>query len=195
MRIKIYTFLVAITLSVLITLAVLLIRSNSSLSMPAEALKASEEFKFDGNLKARISQAKTLVPYLKNGMSKTEVLALLGKPDRVFQEEYYSSVIYDVFWSQTIDVYFDEEGKVFHFEGPGIEFLSHYDRNWAFIRLGMTKEEVLSRFYEEQKKLQGGKIWQYYNPKDPHLYNIHFDENDKVIHLEKTELALNSVQP
>ena len=123
----------------------------------------------------------------KHRLSKKRIIDIIGTPQ--YPEVSGSNTIgYSFAPSQVLSFYFGPDGKTIHVEGPGIEFLSHYDRNWAFIRLGMTKKEVNTKFGHYQKELDGEKKWQYEDPtNDPHLYNIYFDENDKVIKLDKTE--------
>ena len=129
---------------------------------------------------------------LKHSLSKKQILDLIGIPQYP-EVGGNNSIGYSFVPSQVLSFYFDEEDKVFHIDFPGIEFASHYDRVWAFIRLGMTKEEVNTRLGYNQKELDDGKKWQFHAQRnDPYFYNIYFDENDKVIKLEKIELEAKS---
>ena len=126
---------------------------------------------------------------LKHSLSKKQIIELIGTPLYGDGGGKINSIGYSFAPSQVLSFYFDQDGNTIHVEGPGIEFLSHYDRNWDFIRLGMTKKEVNTKLGHNQKELDGGQKWQFYDPtNDPHLYNIYFDGNDIVIKFEKTEV-------
>jgi len=101
-----------ITLGVVIILGiigftVLLMRGNRP-DLEREIAKASAEFKADQNF--RSEPAKKLVPQLKIGMTTREVEALLGKPNKKYDNDLFWN--YVLGYSQFIDVRFDSNGKV-----------------------------------------------------------------------------------
>ena len=71
-------------------------------------LEASKEFKQRPGF--RHGPAKTLIPHLKNGMSKNSVKTLLGDPDHVAEDG--SLWKYTLFYSLFIDIRFDKEDRV-----------------------------------------------------------------------------------
>ena len=150
--------------------------------LPKEVLKASENFKTRTD---RMSYVDALTPYLKPGLDKEEVLSLLGKPNEIEEHKHYSALRYVLTFGMAMSVITDENGKLLQVNLPG-KFLSHYDRVWVFIRVGMTKKEVVSWFYGPSKMSDDGKEWQYSDPDDPHSYTVIFDDKDIVIKLEKT---------
>ncbi|MBW8017030.1 MAG: hypothetical protein FVQ82_12665 [Planctomycetes bacterium] len=166
------------------------VKKESKFSSEVEA--AIKDFQSEkGRMGFRYKAAEILMPYLKAGMLKTEIEALLGEPDSKHSSPNVSA--YTVFYSQVIHIYYDDKGKVILIDGPGIKFLSSYDRNWAFIKVGMTKKQVNTRLGHNQKEMDGGKKWQFHAQRDdPHYYNIYFDENDKVIKFAKTKAEFRS---
>jgi hypothetical protein len=65
---------------------------------------------FQANPNDRTQAAQKLLPFLKPGMDKHQIEEILGKPSRGLYSE--PSWFYVLFYSQFIDVYFDEEGRV-----------------------------------------------------------------------------------
>ena len=162
-------------------IGIFVLNSNDKHIPLLEVTQVSKEFK--SNVGNRDAQAKILMPYLKVGMSKENVESLLGESDyKTGSGKYFH---YSLGRSNVLSVYFDEQEKMFHVEGPGIKFASHYDRVWPFLRAGMTKESVSIKMYEPSIISDNGMKWQYKD--DTYLYWITFDDNDKVINLEKTK--------
>ncbi|HRT52378.1 MAG TPA: hypothetical protein P5279_17955 [Anaerohalosphaeraceae bacterium] len=122
---------------------------------------------------------------LEHSLSKKQIIELIGTPAYRHEADGTTSIGYSFAPSQVLCFYFDENDQVIHVEHPAITFLSHYDRKWNFIRAGMTKTEVNAELGYNQKELDGGRIWQFCGPGDPHLYDIYFDENGKVSKLDR----------
>lgn len=184
-------------LSVVFTIVILLILFLSinqrdedlQVRLPSDIQSAIEDFQSENALVTglRKEAATKLMPYIKTGMSKAKVEEFLGLPETEGSSENLS--IYPIWYSEAILINYDDKGRVFHIEGPGIEFLDN-DRVWPFIRVGMTQELVLTKMYEPDEISDDGKKWLYKGK--TYLYTIRFDDNDKVSHLEKTELSPNN---
>ncbi|HUW18729.1 MAG TPA: hypothetical protein VMW16_05460 [Sedimentisphaerales bacterium] len=152
-------------------------------SVPPEIVRASKEFKAQAGY--RVTQAKTLLPYLKVGMSKEQIRALLGEPDSKAESEYYAGMSYIVGWSNMLTVFLDENENVIHVESMWTEYASPIERVWPLLRPGMSKQYIASRLGGPQKKLKDGKEWQYQYRDNPVVFTISFDVNDKVVKLER----------
>jgi len=158
------------------------IRSNR-MSKSSGIANASKEFK--EQVGYRETQAKKLLPYLKIGMHKEDIVSLLGEPDSKQESEYYARISYIIGRSNMLTVFFDEKEKVMHVDSVWTEYASPTERVWPLLRTGMTKQYILSRLGGPQKELKDGKEWQYQYRDDPVVFIITFDGNDKVVKLEK----------
>ena len=83
---------------------------SQNVHLDPEIAQASLEFKQNSNLGLRPRPAKKLIPYLKKGMSKSEVKSMLGDPSRISNDGLFWGYI--VMYSQYIDVYFDKRDRV-----------------------------------------------------------------------------------
>lgn len=160
---------------------IFMVNSNNKHNPLLEITQASKEFKL--NVGNRDAQAKILMPYLKVGMSKENVESLLGESD--YKTDSGKHFVYSISRSIMLSVYFDEQGKLFHIDAPWIEYASHYDRVWPFLRVGMAKKTISVKMYEPSVILDDGMKWQYKD--DAYIYWVTFDDDDKVINLEKTK--------
>lgn len=159
------------------------IRSNS-ISKSLEIANASKEFKEQVGF--REAQAKKLLPYLKVGMNKKDIVSLLGKPDFKAESEYYDSVSYSIGYSNLLTVYFDKKGIVINVDSVWTaENQSPIERVWPLLCTGMTKQDVAVRLGGPQEELNNGREWQYQYRDEPPVFTVTFDANDKVVKLEK----------
>jgi len=149
----------------------------------SEIANASKEFK--EQVGYRETQAKILLPYLKVGMHKEDIVSLLGEPDSKTDSEYYEQINYIVGRSNMINVFLDEDEKVIHMDSIWSEYSSPIERVWPLLRTGMIKQDVAIRLGRPQKELKNGEQWQYQYRDEPTIFTITFDGNDKVVKLEK----------
>jgi hypothetical protein len=84
--------------------------ATAGVSLNPELARASAEFQQNSGFGLRPKPARKLLPYLKKGMSKSEVKSLLGEPSRVSDDELFWS--YTIFYSQSIDMYFNRHSRV-----------------------------------------------------------------------------------
>lgn len=107
--------LIILVVVIIITISVLgiLLMRNSEPELNPEITKASTEFKANPGFRQHV--AKKLIPHLKIGMTTQEVEALLGEPDRKSEDGLFWK--YTLFYSQFIDIRFDDNLKVREIEG------------------------------------------------------------------------------
>ena len=125
----------------ILILAAIVWRKPTRPVLPPDVAQASEAFKSQDAI-GRGAYAELLAPHLKAGMSKQEIETLLGTADHGSTKERSS---WSTGLSKAITVYYDEDGKALQVEGVGMEQLykSGIERAWPFIRLGMTKTDVM----------------------------------------------------
>lgn len=113
---KFYLIIFAVVIVVVIAGTIIFLMIDRTPSPEAEIAKASAEFKANQNF--RSEPAKKLVPLLKIGMTTKDVEALLGKPNKKYDNdllwEYWE---YTLDYSQFISVGFDPNGIVQKFGG------------------------------------------------------------------------------
>jgi len=155
-------------------------------TLPPDIVQTSEEFK--KHVYFRVEQAKKLIPCLKQEMPKEEVLDLLGPPTAEQELEYYSTLCYGVFYSDVLKVYFDKDNRLIYVDSPHVVFISHYERAWPLVRCGMSKSQAKSRFNVPSVLSDDESKWQYKD--DRYVYTITFDDNNRIIDLEKSKREL-----
>ena len=110
---------------VLLYIVISKIRPGGS-GMSSEIAVASKEFK--EQMGHREDQAKILLPYLKVGMRKEDIISLLGEPDYKNEYEYYELISYIIGRSNLISVFLDENAQVIHVESVWSEYSNPLDR-------------------------------------------------------------------
>lgn len=113
---KLYLIIVAVVIVVATAGTIIFLMIDRTSPTESEIAKASAEFK--ANQYFRYEPAKKLVPLLKIGMTTKDVEALLGKPNKKYDNyllwEYWE---YTLDYSQFISVGFDPNGIVQKFGG------------------------------------------------------------------------------
>jgi len=110
---KFHLITVGIIISLGIIGAVILSTRAKRPDLSREIAKASAEFKADQNF--RYEPSKKLVSHLKIGMTKQDVEALLGKPNKKYDNDLLWH--YTLGYSQFISIGFDPNGIVQKFGG------------------------------------------------------------------------------
>ncbi|MHC4083675.1 MAG: hypothetical protein ACYSWZ_03030 [Planctomycetota bacterium] len=105
---KFYLIIFAVVIVVVIAITTIFLMIDRTPSPQAQIVKASAEFKANQNF--RSEPAKKLVPQLIIGMTTKDVEALLGKPNKKYDNDLRWNYILD--YSLFIDVQFDSNGKV-----------------------------------------------------------------------------------
>ena len=115
---KFYLIIFAVVIVVVIAGTIIFLMIDRTPSPEAEIAEASAEFKANQNF--RSEPAKKLVPLLKIGMTTKDVEALLGKPNKKYDNDLGWNYILD--YSLFINVQFDSNGKVQEIEAcaPGL---------------------------------------------------------------------------
>jgi len=108
---KFYLIIFAVVIVVVIAGTIIFLMIDRTPSPAAEIAKASAEFKANP---IRYGPAKKLIPHIKIGMTTQEVEALLGKPNKKFDDGLYWKYI--LYYSSTLDVKFDTHGRVLQIE-------------------------------------------------------------------------------
>jgi hypothetical protein len=91
-------------------------RATTEAALPAEVARASTAFKtgWPARLSGDYAVPRTLLPWLKNGMTKKDVERLLGSPDKASDDWWF----YTLFYSMFIEVHFGAEGNVVQIGSP-----------------------------------------------------------------------------
>ncbi len=110
---KVNLIILVVVIVVVITGISIFLMRDGTLDPEEEIAKASAEFKANQNF--RSEPAKKLVPQLKIGMTTQEVAALLGTPNKKYENGLLWH--YTLGYSQFISVGFDPNGIVQKFGG------------------------------------------------------------------------------